>query len=128
LFTLLPARDLSVTAVNPASGEAAAPAALRISFSYSDRVDLVQMLIISFQVQHLTTDRNNALQKGGKLLEITQRKAGESLDVLDPPSMPITPVTPDRPMIAAVGLGIGLLPGAIMLLVRRPQVPALQPA
>ena len=62
------------------------------------------------------------------LLEITQRKAGESLDVIDPPSIPITPVTPDRLMIAAGGLGIGLLMGAITLLVRRPQAPALQPA
>ncbi len=49
MITLLPARDLSVTAVNPASGVAAAPAALRISFSYSHRIkarDFVQMLIM----------------------------------------------------------------------------------
>jgi LPS O-antigen subunit length determinant protein (WzzB/FepE family) len=124
------ARDLSVTALNPASGLAAAPA-FTISFSYSDRIkahDFVQMLISSFMEQHLTRDRNNALQKGGMLLEIIQRKAGESLDVLDPPSLSITPATPTRLMIAAAGLGLGLLLGAITLFVRRAPTPALQPA
>ena len=103
------ARDLRIAALNPASGVTAAPSAFSISFSYSDRTkahDLVQTLLVSFQEQHLTKDRNYALQKGDKLLlELTRRKAGENLDVLDPPSLPITPVTPNRLMIAAIGLG-----------------------
>ncbi len=117
------ARDLRIAA--------AAPAAFSISFSYPDRTkahDVVQTLIVAFQEQHLTRDRNKALQKGGKLAEIIYRKAGENLDVLDPPSLPISPITPNRLLIAAMGLGIGLLVGTLTLILRRPHTPALQPA
>jgi capsular polysaccharide biosynthesis protein len=126
------ARDLRIAAMNPASGVTAAPPAFSISFSYSDRTkahDVVQTLIVAFQKQHITRDRDNALQKGDKLLlELTQRKAGEGLWVLDPPSLPITPVTPNRLLITAIGLGIGLLVAAVTLILRRPHTPALQPA
>ncbi len=122
-------RDLRIDALNPASGVAAASSAFRISFSYSDRNkahDVVQTLIVSFMEQRLTRDRNNASQKGGKLAEIIYRKAGENLDVLDPPSLPITPVTPNRLLIAAMGLGVGLLAGALTLILRRPHTPTPQ--
>ncbi len=124
------ARDLHIAALNPASGVTSAPSAFSISFSYSDRTkahDLVQTLLVSFQDQHLTKDRNYVLQKGDKLLlELTRRKAGENLDVLDPPSLPMTPVTPNRLMIAAIGLGLGLLLGAVTLILGRPHTPTLQ--
>jgi uncharacterized protein involved in exopolysaccharide biosynthesis len=123
------ARDLRIAVLSPASGVAAAPSAFSISFSYSDRIKahyFVQTLLVSFEEQRLTRDRNNALQKGGKLAEIIYRKAGENLDVLDPPSLPITPVTPNRLLITAMGLGIGLLVGALTLILRRPQTPVLQ--
>ena len=124
------ARDLRIATVNPASGGAAASSAFSISFSYSDRNkahDTVQTLITTFQMQHLTNDLKNALQ-GGKLREIIERKAGESLSVLDPPSFPIAPVTPNRLLIAAMGLGIGLLVGVLTLILRRPPTPVPQPA
>jgi uncharacterized protein involved in exopolysaccharide biosynthesis len=123
------ARDLRISALNPASGVTAAPPAFSISFSYSDETkahDFVQTLLVAFQEHHLTRDRDAALQKGGKLLEITQRKAGENLDVLDPPSLPMTPVAPNRLLIAAIGLVIGLLVGALTLILRRPHTPTLQ--
>jgi LPS O-antigen subunit length determinant protein (WzzB/FepE family) len=126
------ARDLRIAAVNPASGAALPSSAFNISFSYSDRSkahDTVQTLIATFQVQNLTRERNYVLQKGDKILgEIIQRKAGEGLSVLDPPSLPITPVTPNRLLIAALGLGIGLLVGALTLFLPRPHTPTLQPA
>jgi uncharacterized protein involved in exopolysaccharide biosynthesis len=123
------ARDLRIAPLNPASGAPPAPSAFSISFSCSDRTkahDFVQTLLVSFMEQHLTRDRNNALQKGGKLAEIIHRKAGENLDVLDPPSLPITPITPDRLLITAIGLGIGLLVGAATLIRRPPSAPTLQ--
>jgi uncharacterized protein involved in exopolysaccharide biosynthesis len=63
-----------------------------------------------------------------KFNQILQRKAGENLKVLDPPSFAERPVAPNRLAIAAAGLGVGLLLGAITLGFRRPRIPALQPA
>ena len=60
--------------------------------------------------------------------DLYQRKAGESLEVLDPPSLPTSPERPSRLTIAAAGLGAGLLIGAIAIFLRRPRTPALQPA
>jgi uncharacterized protein involved in exopolysaccharide biosynthesis len=57
------------------------------------------------------------------LRQIYQRKAGENLEVLDPPSLTEKPDGPDRPAIAAAGLGFGLLLGVIIPGVQRPRTP-----
>jgi len=120
------ARDLRIAVLNGGSG-----AAFSISFSYSDRVkarEVVQRLITAFNDERIVRERANASQMSDKLREIQTRKAGENLEVIDPPSLPVFPESPNRPMIAAAGLGIGLLLGAITLGLRRPRTPALQPA
>jgi len=121
------ARDLRVAVLNGGSG-----AAFSISFSYSDRVkarDVVQRLLTAFTQERIVRERVKALQmRDDKHIEILQRKAGENLEVIDPPSLPISPESPNRLLIAAAGLGIGLLLGAIALGLRRPRTPALQPA
>jgi uncharacterized protein involved in exopolysaccharide biosynthesis len=43
--------------------------------------------------------------------ELIQRKAGETLDVLDPPSLPMKPTKPNRWMIVGAGMGLSLLLG-----------------
>lgn len=46
--------------------------------------------------------------------ELLQRKAGESLDVLDPPNLPVQPAAPKRWMIVGAGTGIGFIVGLVM--------------
>lgn len=124
------ARDLRIDVLH-SSGANRAVSAFRISFSYSDKTKahaVVQRLLIALEEQHLTDARINASQASEALHEIYERKAAENLDVLDPPSIPVSPLSPNRPLIAAIGLGIGLLVGVITLLLRRPHAPVLQPA
>ncbi|MFB3827781.1 MAG: GumC family protein [Bryobacteraceae bacterium] len=47
-------------------------------------------------------------------LNLEERKAGENLEVLDPPSLPEQPAEPNRLVIAAVGIGIGLVVGLFL--------------
>jgi polysaccharide chain length determinant protein (PEP-CTERM system associated) len=50
--------------------------------------------------------------------DMENRKAGENLEPLDPPSLPETPTEPKRPVIIGVGSGIGLLLGMVIAGVR----------
>jgi polysaccharide chain length determinant protein (PEP-CTERM system associated) len=45
---------------------------------------------------------------------LEEHKAGENLEVLDPPSDPIAPSEPNRLQIAAMGTGIGLMMGVVL--------------
>jgi capsular polysaccharide biosynthesis protein len=42
---------------------------------------------------------------------LENRQQGERLEQLDPPSIPQTPTQPKRPLIIAIGTGIGLIAG-----------------
>jgi succinoglycan biosynthesis transport protein ExoP len=46
--------------------------------------------------------------------DLEEHKAGENLEVLDPPSDPMTPSEPNRPYIAAAGTGAGLMIGIVL--------------
>jgi uncharacterized protein involved in exopolysaccharide biosynthesis len=67
-------------------------------------------------------------QRGAeRLVAAITTKGGElakSTEVLDPPSLPATPVAPDYQMMAAVGGAVGLVTGGLVLLLlswhRRP--------
>jgi len=72
----------------------------------------------------LMRDRSNAathleeLQRKEHLaaqgIEISNRKAGESLDLLDPASLPETPTAPNRWQIVGIGAVMGLMAGIAM--------------
>jgi polysaccharide biosynthesis transport protein len=47
-------------------------------------------------------------------IEISNRKAGESLDLLDPASLPETPTAPNRWQIVGIGAVLGLIAGFAM--------------
>jgi hypothetical protein len=46
--------------------------------------------------------------------DMETRKQGETLELLDPASLPLTPTEPKRPMIISIGAGIGLLLGIVI--------------
>jgi len=47
--------------------------------------------------------------------DIETRKQGETLEVLDLPSLPESPTAPNRPLIVGAGLGIGLVLGLVLV-------------
>jgi uncharacterized protein involved in exopolysaccharide biosynthesis len=68
--------------------------------------------------RNVASEHFERLQKGQQLaaqgIDINQRKAGETLDVLDTASLPETPTAPNRWQIVAIGAGLGLLAGFAM--------------
>ena len=56
-------------------------------------------------------DLNEKLQKAEIAQEMEGRKQGETLELLDPASLPSTPTEPQRPMVISVGAALGLLLG-----------------
>jgi succinoglycan biosynthesis transport protein ExoP len=56
--------------------------------------------------------RKNEVSDTAKDME--ERKAGENLEVLDPASDPQAPSEPNRPQIAAMGTGFGLILGIVL--------------
>ena len=49
---------------------------------------------------------------------IIVRKAGENLEVLDPPSLPQSPTAPNRWLITGIGVGVGLMTGVLLAGIR----------
>jgi uncharacterized protein involved in exopolysaccharide biosynthesis len=125
------ARDLRIIALNPGSGSSGAVSAFTISFSYSDRYKaqaVVREFVTAFTEQNVLRARANASQMSATLRDIHMHKAGENLEVLDPASFPEAPASPNRPIIALLGLAVGLLLGALTLRLRQPRTPAMQAA
>lgn len=54
------------------------------------------------------------LQKAQIAQDMEGRKQGETLELLDPASLPLNPTEPKRPMIISMGAGIGLLLGIVI--------------
>lgn len=59
-------------------------------------------------------DLNEKLQKAEIAQEMEGRKQGETLELLDPASLPSTPMEPQRPLVISIGAGLGLLLGIVM--------------
>ncbi len=90
--------------------------------SYQARLEGVPMS--EKEYNELTRDRDMSKMKWADLdqkmskamiaLDMENRKAGENLEQLDPPSLPETPTQPKRAMIVAVGAVIGLMCGIVL--------------
>lgn len=97
--------------------------AFSIRFTYSDRYKaqgVVRELITKIVEEFVTEQRALAQTRG----VAAEWRAGSNLEVLDPASLPETPVFPNRLAIGGLGLPVGLLAG--VWLQRRKQ--AAQPA
>ena len=62
-------------------------------------------------VKERFVDLSGKLSKAEIAQEMEGRKQGETLEVLDPPSLPTTPTEPKRPMIILLGAALGLVLG-----------------
>jgi polysaccharide biosynthesis transport protein len=90
--------------------------------SYTSRLDSVPLG--EKQYGDLIRDRDIARQKYVELdnklsraeisKEMEERKEGEMLELLDPPSLPVTPAQPKRPLAISIGAGLGLLLGIVI--------------
>jgi uncharacterized protein involved in exopolysaccharide biosynthesis len=61
---------------------------------------------------YLAADANWNKAKTAQAVET--RKQGEKLDLLDPASIPVDPIYPNRPMVIGIGAGLGLVLGLVM--------------
>lgn len=77
--------------------------ALTISFEYSDR--LIAQKVVSDVLSRL-------IEEGFRT------RVGGTLELLDPPTLPMTPRVPDRPLVVGAGFFLGLL-CAVMVGIRR---------
>lgn len=62
--------------------------------------------------KYVKLDEN--LQKAQIAQDMEGRKQGETLELLDPASLPLNPTEPKRPMIIGIGAGVGLLLGVLI--------------
>jgi hypothetical protein len=100
---------------------------LEISFTYGDPArtqGAVRELVTMAMEANITQTRTVGLARGGEFKRMVDYKVGENLEVLDPASLPLTPVWPNRLVIAGIGASVGLVLGAIVLFLRRPRDPA----
>jgi uncharacterized protein involved in exopolysaccharide biosynthesis len=112
------ANDLRIVPAAPTLEAKGIVSAFNISFSYYDRYkaqQAVNWLMNAFVEQRQKQTLLNMPRMSMALQQISQRKAGEVLEVVDPASLPTHPVAPNRAAISLAGLGIGLLIGVIRL-------------
>jgi hypothetical protein len=100
-------RDLRIEAIGQAAHDH--PTAIRISYQYSDRFK-AQTVVAKIIV--------NALPRAANL----------PVDLVDAASLPETPVAPNRPVAAAVGMAFGALGGWAVYWIRRRRHPAMAAA
>jgi capsular polysaccharide biosynthesis protein len=111
--------------------EARPPFGFRISFTYTDPL-IAQAVEREFVTKtfhgYISAERKRILAIGGELQAMAEYKYGENIEVLDPASLPQTPVSPNRLIIIAIGLTTGLLLGIAALVIRRPRGHSTQSA
>jgi hypothetical protein len=120
-------RDLHITlARTTPAGATPLVAPFMISFTTSDPVkahDVVQILITKFVDANL--DRQPAPPVPPETVDqVAPLPERINLDVLDPPSLPVTPTRPDRAAFAFVGFGSGFLAATTIAILRRGARPA----
>lgn len=63
-------------------------------------------------------DLNGRLSVAELSQDLETRGQGEKLELLDPPSLPLNPTEPKRPMVIGMGAGLGLLFGVVIAAAR----------
>jgi uncharacterized protein involved in exopolysaccharide biosynthesis len=102
------------------------PTVFQISFTYEDPL-IAQAVVREFVTKATEAafmDERSRAAEGGDVKLMADRKMGELVEVLDPASLPATPVWPNRLVIALLGLGSGLLFGIAIQILRRPRGPS----
>jgi LPS O-antigen subunit length determinant protein (WzzB/FepE family) len=89
---------------------------------------VVEGLVNAVRWNDVIEQRERAKQEGEEFRLMSAHNLGEILEVLDPASLPETPVSPNRAAMAGAGFVGGLLLGAIARWVRRPRGPAMADA
>jgi uncharacterized protein involved in exopolysaccharide biosynthesis len=110
-------REIHIRVIN------ASQSAFSISFSDSDPEKaqaVVRHLVARLTEENIEDERAQARASGdAKRSEIAERQLGSTLEVLDPPSLPERPVSPNRPAISFAGFAFGGLLGSITLYLGR---------
>jgi polysaccharide chain length determinant protein (PEP-CTERM system associated) len=111
------AKDMEVTGFNKDMARVNASIA-----NYSSRVETVPAGAREYgdllrekeiaRTKYVSLDQN--LQKAQIAQDMEGRKQGETLELLDPASLPLNPTEPKRPVIISIGAGIGLLLGIVI--------------
>ncbi|MBC7925357.1 MAG: hypothetical protein H7039_06830 [Bryobacteraceae bacterium] len=83
----------------------------RISASPASEQQYVELLREQGLVKAKYEDYNRKRSQSAVSEELERRQQGETLELLDPASLPQTPTQPKRPMIMAAGFGAGLALG-----------------
>jgi uncharacterized protein involved in exopolysaccharide biosynthesis len=95
-------RHLSIQMVNPSHS------AFLISFSYLDPYKaqaVVREIVVRFIEENVSVEQERARASGNaKSIEIAEHRVGENLEVLDPPSDPQEPFSPNRLAIALASI------------------------
>jgi uncharacterized protein involved in exopolysaccharide biosynthesis len=120
-------RDLHIAPMS-LSGVPGNPAAFSISFTYSNPLKAqvtVREIVTEFIERNVTEAREKAPYMSDTQYQIEVHKAGQNVEIVDPPSLPEEPVAPNRAAIAGAGLALGILAGTVALL-RRARASAAQ--
>jgi hypothetical protein len=142
-------RDITIRIDTP-RGASQDRLAFSVAFAYRDRVkahDTVQLLITRFMDANLTRQREAQTNRGqmdqfhsleariaalekrvGMPSAPGDRLAGINLDVLDPPSLPVSIARPRRPIFMAIGFMAGVVLAALIAIFRRRPPPIPFPA
>ncbi|HYP05190.1 MAG TPA: GNVR domain-containing protein [Bryobacteraceae bacterium] len=74
-----------------------------------------QDIVRDYEVAKLKYDELNKKRSQSQIAEdLERRQQGETLELLDPASLPTDPTEPKRPMIIGAGLGLGLVIGLML--------------
>ncbi len=82
--------------------------------AYQGRIETVPLGEKQYADLMRDRDLTGKLAKAEIAQEMEGRKQGETLELLDPASLPTTPTAPKRPVVISMGAGIGLLLGFVI--------------
>ena len=110
LIARLRERDLRIRALGPGGGASQ----FEIAFTYRDPKKaqaVVREVISGLFEQNVVEERERFRTASEERRLMAERRLGDNLEVLDAASYPETPVSPNRLILAAMGMGAGVMLG-----------------